>query len=134
VENSCPVSIVALLWEERAGHRKLPGKGPCTMKQMPAKHKADNASGNAASFEKGMENLEQMVKELERGELPLEESIALYERAVTLSESCRKLLQDAETRVETLRSAAAAKASVSDEDSAADEEFAEENSDEDIPF
>lgn len=54
------------------------------------------------SFEAGLEELETIVERLEDGEMPLEESLALFEKGVALSESCRKRLQDAETKVEVL--------------------------------
>ena len=54
------------------------------------------------TFESSLEELEKVVKELESGDLPLERSIELFEKGVTLSESCRKQLEDAETRVEVL--------------------------------
>ncbi len=55
-----------------------------------------------ASFEAGLEELEKVVKELESGDLPLERALALFERGVLLSQSCRKLLEEAETRIEML--------------------------------
>jgi exodeoxyribonuclease VII small subunit len=54
------------------------------------------------SFEAGLEALEKVVKELESGELPLERALELFERGVALSETCRKQLEEAETRVEIL--------------------------------
>ena len=53
-------------------------------------------------FEKGLEDLETIVKKLESADLPLEESLALFEQGVELSEACRKRLEEAETRVEVL--------------------------------
>ena len=54
------------------------------------------------SFEKGLTELESVVKELESGDLPLEKAIQVFERGVGLSERCRKELEAAETRVEVL--------------------------------
>ena len=54
------------------------------------------------SFETCLEELEKVVKELEAGDLPLERSLELFERGMGLSESCRKQLEQAETRVEML--------------------------------
>lgn len=54
------------------------------------------------SFEAGLEQLEAVVKELENGELPLERALELFEKGMQLSESCRKQLEEAETRVEIL--------------------------------
>jgi exodeoxyribonuclease VII small subunit len=55
-----------------------------------------------APFETCLEELEKLVKELEAGDLSLDRSIELFERGVTLSEACRKQLEDAETRIEML--------------------------------
>ena len=63
---------------------------------MPAEEKA------AASFEAGLEQLELIVKEMESGELPLERALELFEKGMQLSESCRKQLEEAETRIEIL--------------------------------
>jgi exodeoxyribonuclease VII small subunit len=56
----------------------------------------------AQTFEAGLEHLEQIVKEMENGDLPLERALDLFERGIQLSESCRKQLEEAETRVEAL--------------------------------
>jgi len=55
-----------------------------------------------ASFESSLDELEKVVKELESGDLPLDRSLELFSRGMQLSESCRKQLEDAETRVEML--------------------------------
>ena len=54
------------------------------------------------SFEACLDELEQVVKQLEAGDLPLERSLELFERGMNLSDNCRKQLEDAETRVEML--------------------------------
>jgi exodeoxyribonuclease VII small subunit len=54
------------------------------------------------SFEAGLERLEQIVLELEQGELPLEKALALFEEGIKVSGSCRKKLEEAESRVELL--------------------------------
>jgi exodeoxyribonuclease VII small subunit len=56
----------------------------------------------AASFESGLMQLEQIVKEMESTDLPLERALELYEKGMLLSESCRKQLEAAETRIEML--------------------------------
>jgi exodeoxyribonuclease VII small subunit len=53
-------------------------------------------------FEAGLEQLERIVKEMESGELPLERALDLFEKGMELSASCRKQLEEAETRVEVL--------------------------------
>ena len=54
------------------------------------------------SFETGLQQLETIVKEMESGDLPLERALELFEKGMKLSETCRKQLEDAETRVELL--------------------------------
>jgi len=54
------------------------------------------------SFEKSLEELERTVRELEKGDLPLERSLALFESGMRLSAQCKKLLEEAESRVELL--------------------------------
>ena len=52
------------------------------------------------TFESSLDELEKVVRELEGGDLPLERSLELFERGTALSDSCRKELEAAETRVE----------------------------------
>jgi exodeoxyribonuclease VII small subunit len=54
------------------------------------------------SFEKSLEELERTVKELEKGDLSLERSLMLFESGMRLSAECKKLLEEAESRVEVL--------------------------------
>jgi exodeoxyribonuclease VII small subunit len=54
------------------------------------------------SFEDGLKRLETIVKDMESGDLPLERALELFEKGMSLSDSCRKQLEEAETRVETL--------------------------------
>ena len=54
------------------------------------------------NFEAGLQQLEAIVKEMENGDLPLERAIELFERGMKLSDTCRKQLEEAETRVEVL--------------------------------
>lgn len=56
----------------------------------------------AVTFEASLDELEKVVKELEAGDLPLERSLELFEKGMALSETCRKQLENAETRVEML--------------------------------
>lgn len=55
------------------------------------------------SFEEAMAALEQVVGRLERGEVPLEESIALYERGADLRKHCEAKLNAAQEKVELIR-------------------------------
>jgi len=54
------------------------------------------------SFEASLDELEKVVRELEGGDLSLERSLELFERGMNLSDTCRKQLEEAETRVEIL--------------------------------
>jgi exodeoxyribonuclease VII small subunit len=51
------------------------------------------------TFEQAFAELEEAVRALERGDLPLEESLALYERGQELAAYCAKLLDDAELKI-----------------------------------
>jgi exodeoxyribonuclease VII small subunit len=53
-------------------------------------------------FEDCLERLEKIVQELEKGEVPLEKSLTLFEEGMQLSASCRKQLEEAEGKVEIL--------------------------------
>jgi exodeoxyribonuclease VII small subunit len=53
-------------------------------------------------FEAAIAELESVVKKLEEGDLPLEQSLALYERGVQLSRFCHARLEEAEHRIEIL--------------------------------
>ena len=56
----------------------------------------------AASFEAGLQELEAIVKQMEASDLPLEKALELFEKGMQLSETCRKQLEEAETRIEVL--------------------------------
>ena len=53
-------------------------------------------------FEDAMRELEDIVKQLESGDLPLEESLKIFEKGVTLSRFCFNKLEEAEKRVSIL--------------------------------
>ena len=54
------------------------------------------------SFEEAIAELERIVERLERGQVPLAESIAIYERGAALKRRCEKLLKEAEMRIEKI--------------------------------
>ena len=54
------------------------------------------------SFERAIEELELIVKRLEDGKVPLEESVTIYERGEALKRRCEELLRQAEARVEKI--------------------------------
>jgi len=53
-------------------------------------------------FEECLQRLEKIVDQLEKGDIPLENALALFEEGITLSNSCRKEIEDAEGKVEIL--------------------------------
>lgn len=53
-------------------------------------------------FEDSLAELEQLVSQLEQGEISLEESLKSFERGVTLTRICQKALQEAEQKVQIL--------------------------------
>jgi len=53
-------------------------------------------------FEDCLQQLEKIVEQLERGDLPLEQSLQLFEEGVRLSSSCKQELEAAEGKVEIL--------------------------------
>ena len=55
-----------------------------------------------AKFEECLERLEKIVQELEKGDVPLEKSLTLFEEGMHLSSTCRKELEHAEGKVELL--------------------------------
>ncbi len=55
-----------------------------------------------ADFEKALNELESLVKDLEQGELSLEQSLSAFERGVKLTRDCQQALKSAEQRIEQL--------------------------------
>ncbi len=55
-----------------------------------------------AEFEKSLAALEELVKKLEAGDLPLEESLKQFERGIQLARACQEALQQAELKVQQL--------------------------------
>ena len=64
---------------------------------------AVNEDIKALSFEQALEALERIVDDLERGDVPLDQSIKIYERGEALKAHCEKLLKAAEDKVEKIR-------------------------------
>lgn len=57
---------------------------------------------NNKTFEENMQRLEQIVRAMERGDVPLEESLKLFQEGTKLVESCGKLLDEAELLVKKI--------------------------------
>lgn len=64
--------------------------------------KTDNTPSPVADFETSLEALEQLVEQMEKGDMSLEESLAAYERGVGLYRKCQGALEQAELRVKLL--------------------------------
>ncbi len=62
----------------------------------------DSADIAALPFEKALRELEQIVGQLEQGDVPLERSIEIYERGNRLKAHCEALLRKAELKVEVI--------------------------------
>lgn len=61
-----------------------------------------NKTKKKESFEGSLEELESLVRELEEGEKPLEESLALFEKGIKLSAALSRQLEEAKHKVEVL--------------------------------
>lgn len=66
----------------------------------PAPPPADD--NPVSRFEASLKELEDIVTRMERGDLPLEESLQLFERGINLTRGCRQALDTAELRVRSL--------------------------------
>ena len=55
-----------------------------------------------SNFEKNMSDLENIVTELEKGDLNLDESISQFEEGIKISKQCNKILEDAEKKITIL--------------------------------
>lgn len=62
----------------------------------------NNADVKKMPFERAIDELESIVNRLEEGKVPLEESVAIYERGEALKKRCEELLRQAEARVEKI--------------------------------
>ncbi|MDR6633610.1 exodeoxyribonuclease VII small subunit [Phyllobacterium sp. 1468] len=63
----------------------------------------NNSDIAAMSFEQALDQLEKIVDDLERGDVPLEQSIRIYERGEALKKHCDTLLSAAEDKVQKIR-------------------------------
>jgi exodeoxyribonuclease VII small subunit len=62
----------------------------------------ENSKEQGRTFEASLEALEQIVRQLEDGDLPLEKSLELFEQGIRLSRECQERLSQAERRIEIL--------------------------------
>jgi len=61
---------------------------------------------NNATFESNMQRLETIVRALERGDVPLDESLKLFQEGTELVKSCEKLLNEAQMQIKKVSSTA----------------------------
>ncbi len=61
-----------------------------------------SSSLESVTFEQALAELEEIVKSLETGRAPLDESIRLYERGIVLKSHCEKKLEDARLKIEKI--------------------------------
>ena len=91
------MTVIAL---PRDARRPINGSETPTGAPMPAPTPPTDIAG--LPFEKALAELEDIVRRLERGDVPLEDSIAIYERGEVLKKHCEALLKHAEARIETV--------------------------------
>lgn len=72
-----------------------------SMQSTPADTHA-TAAADGLSFEQALAELEQIVQQLERGQLDLEAAISAYARGTELRQHCERKLKDAELKVQTI--------------------------------
>lgn len=72
------------------------------MNTTPPKPARSHAEIKDMTFERALKELESIVGRLERGDVELEESIAIYERGEALRDHCDRLLKQAEAKVEKM--------------------------------
>lgn len=63
-------------------------------------------SKKSKTFEESMNRLEQIVRAMERGDVPLEESLKLFQEGTELVQTCTKLLDDAQLQIKKVMTAA----------------------------
>ena len=57
---------------------------------------------NTALFEESLQELEEIVEQMEQGDITLEQSLKAFERGIKLTRTCQKALQEAEQKVQIL--------------------------------
>lgn len=63
-------------------------------------------SKQSKTFEESMSRLEQIIRAMERGDVPLEESLKLFQEGTELVQTCTKLLDDAQLQIKKVMTAA----------------------------
>jgi exodeoxyribonuclease VII small subunit len=69
---------------------------------MAQKRKDNKKEIESLSFEQAIENLTEIVEKIETGQVPLAESLQQYEKGMAMIQHCRRILLDAEKRIEEI--------------------------------
>ena len=102
---------------------------------MAQKRKDNKKEIEALSFEQAIENLTEIVDKIETGQVPLAESLQQYEKGMAMIQHCRRILLDAEKRIEEIAENDTEEAIEEDEDDVDDEDSEEtDDSEEDSLF
>lgn len=72
------------------------------MAKEASRKSASAPEGESLSYEQAMERLEALVRRMEQGEVPLEESLKAFEEGQKLVTRCRGILDDAERRIQQM--------------------------------
>ena len=92
--------------DRRAHYLQRPGSAKDAPEECPCRDKVmaetSNSDVKKLPFEQAIDELETIVKRLEDGKVPLEKSVAIYERGEALKKRCEELLRQAEARVEKI--------------------------------
>ena len=92
---------------------------------MAQKRKDNKKEIESLSFEQAIENLTEIVDKIETGQIPLAESLQQYEKGMEMIKHCRRILLDAEKRIEEI-----AEEQDEDETEEADEDVNDDEQDE----
>ena len=95
---------------------------------MAQKRKDNKKEIEALSFEQAIENLTEIVDKIETGQVPLAESLQQYEKGMAMIQHCRRILLDAEKRIEEIAENDTEEA-IDPDDEDADDEDSEETDD-----
>jgi len=69
---------------------------------MAIRKKKNDVQAEKLSFEQAIENLTEIVNQIETGQVPLAESLEKYEKGMSIIRHCRRILLDAEKRIEEI--------------------------------
>ena len=91
-----------------------------------AKNKRAGEDAEKLNFEQAIDELTALVEQIEQGQIPLQATIDKYERGMALIKRCRRILQDAEKRIEKIAEEGGKEAESAETGSEAEDEGEEE--------